>query len=118
MEFPEGRGLWILGDNFLQNYYSIFDLENKKVGFIGSVAYLEIPWNAIDYVTLFVAVTFAVFLAYMVYDFCFSRAKSNPRVSGDYTELPGETILPVAGTLGEQQPKRNFQPSINHTLNR
>jgi Eukaryotic aspartyl protease len=78
MDFPEGRGLWILGDNFLQNYYTIFDLETKKVGFIGSVAYQDIPWNAIDYLTLIVTVSFAMFIAYVIYDSCFaSHIKGN-----------------------------------------
>ena len=39
MDFPYGTGFWILGDNFLQNYYTIFDVEQNRVGFVGSVAY-------------------------------------------------------------------------------
>ena len=29
--------LWILGINFFENYYVVFDQENKKVGFAPSV---------------------------------------------------------------------------------
>ena len=32
----ENVGEWIIGDQFLQNYYSIFDYHNKRIGFIES----------------------------------------------------------------------------------
>jgi len=32
-----GEQYWVMGAQFLQNYYSIYDFKNKKVGFIESV---------------------------------------------------------------------------------
>lgn len=35
-----GRKTWILGLNFFTNYYSVFDYENKRIGFAESkIAY-------------------------------------------------------------------------------
>ena len=31
-----GRNMWILGNNFLTNYYSIYDLENQRIGLVES----------------------------------------------------------------------------------
>ncbi len=34
-DFPF-KGFWILRDTFMRNYYSIFDLDNMRVGLVGS----------------------------------------------------------------------------------
>lgn len=67
MDFPSGQGFWILGDNFLTNYYTIFDLENSRVGFVGSVAYEDIPRNIMDYVTIVVSGILVLAVAYVLY---------------------------------------------------
>ena len=38
--------MWILGNTFMHSYYTIFDLENMQVGFVGSVYVIEgTYWN-------------------------------------------------------------------------
>ena len=32
----EGEEYWLLGGKFLQNYYTVFDFESKKIGLIES----------------------------------------------------------------------------------
>ena len=34
LEDPATAPYWIVGDQFLQSYYSIFDFENKRIGLI------------------------------------------------------------------------------------
>ena len=67
MDFPQGQDIWIIGDNFLRNYYTIFDLDNKRVGFIGAVTQKEIPWTIIDYLSLIIVITFGCLVVYMTY---------------------------------------------------
>lgn len=31
---PSEQDVWVLGGAFLSEYYSIYDIENKKIGFV------------------------------------------------------------------------------------
>ena len=55
MKQVKSPGIWILGNNFLHNYYSIYDLENSRVGLVPSnlarrtdVDIGEVPWTSRD----------------------------------------------------------------------
>lgn len=67
MNFPEGTGFWILGDNFLQNYYTIFDLDNMRVGLVGSVTVEELPRTILDYLTIAITLLLIATLVYILY---------------------------------------------------
>lgn len=52
-------GVWVLGNSFLHNYYSIFDLENQRVGLVpssssdvGVVGLGVVPWTFQDFANL------------------------------------------------------------------
>jgi len=34
-ELAQARSIWLMGDPFLRAYYSIYDLENKRIGLVG-----------------------------------------------------------------------------------
>ena len=32
LHFPEGKKFWVMGLTFFHNYYTVFDVENKRIG--------------------------------------------------------------------------------------
>eukprot|EP00350_Pseudokeronopsis_sp_OXSARD2_P001812 CAMPEP_0170545956 /NCGR_PEP_ID=MMETSP0211-20121228/4332_1 /TAXON_ID=311385 /ORGANISM="Pseudokeronopsis sp., Strain OXSARD2" /LENGTH=86 /DNA_ID=CAMNT_0010850143 /DNA_START=797 /DNA_END=1057 /DNA_ORIENTATION=+ len=82
MVFPEGTGFWILGDNFLSNYYTIFDLDNMKVGFAGKMVFEEIPKTFIDYVTLVVIGILSLTIVFILFKICFAKSEEEEQKSG------------------------------------
>ncbi len=101
MDFPYGTGFWILGDNFLTNYYTIFDLENNRVGFVGSVSYQEIPRTIMDYLIMIVTGLLIGTILYIMYQLCCgtdefkdnqvnNAAAPNERRLYGYRELAGD----------------------------
>ncbi|CDW71184.1 eukaryotic aspartyl protease family protein [Stylonychia lemnae] len=108
MDFPYGTGFWILGDNFLNNYYTIFDLEQQRVGFVGSVAYEDIPRSIMDYIQMIVVGLLILIIIYGGYQICFNNNKesvnyreiqranaiSDDRENNHYVQLAGEYNAP------------------------
>jgi hypothetical protein len=76
MEFPAGTGFWILGDNFLQNYYAIFDLEQMRVGLVGSVSYKDVPRTFIDYIIILTSGLLTLVILYIFYQICCTSSEA------------------------------------------
>eukprot|EP00347_Sterkiella_histriomuscorum_P014563 403360402 len=145
MAFPEGQGFWILGDNFLQNYYTIFDLGQNKVGFVGAVQYQEIPKTILDYVTMVVSGVLVLVIVYVLYQLCFVKENKDDdeniyaeeeNKGNFYRELAGEnqsnsqsasTFLPISRgnsdlirlnqQLGNHQISSNSNPNLSQYYN-
>ncbi len=37
MQFPQNKGFWVMGITFFHNYYTVFDVDNLRVGIAKSV---------------------------------------------------------------------------------
>jgi len=62
-KFKHSHGFWILGDVFLHNYYTVFDLEREQIGLVGAVHVEKISfWYDILYLALILACSFVLML--------------------------------------------------------
>lgn len=67
MDFGAREGFWILGGNFLQKYYSIYDLDKMRVGFVGITATGSIPWTWNDYLAMGILTLLGFYILLILY---------------------------------------------------
>ena len=65
-------GYWILGNNFMHNYYSIYDLENELIGLVpsaesavGKIEYIQRPWTTTQLLNILLVTFLALVIAYV-----------------------------------------------------
>jgi hypothetical protein len=73
MNFARGTGAWILGANFLQNYLTVFDYDNMRVGFVGEVGYADIPYTIMEYLTFFVLGLLLIVVIFVIFQLCVQK---------------------------------------------
>lgn len=74
MNYVQGTGMWVLGDNFLHNYVAVFDYDNMRIGFIGRSSYEQIPTTTMQYLTYMVTLLLVLVIMFIVYQLCCQKA--------------------------------------------